>query len=256
MEITVQSRHVEVPEDLRTLAGEKVARLGRYLEGMERAEIRFSAEHNPRISEPAVCEVTLHGHGHVVRAKASGVEPAAALERVVDKVAYRLTCLKKKLVGRSHPRRHDAPHNLPVTPGLPIESIEGLVGGTAAASQLGKPAGGGQRLAVDRGRRESAGSAAVASRAREDGAREDGAREDGAVGDGADSGAGERFPLEREIRIVRRKSFALESMAPEEAAVHMELASHDFFFFANAETDRPAVVYRRRDGDFGLIDPS
>jgi putative sigma-54 modulation protein len=43
-------------------------------------------------------------------------------------------------------------------------------------------------------------------------------------------------------------------MLPEEAALQLELVAHDFYLFTNAETGRAAVMYRRADGDLGLID--
>ncbi|MDQ1398046.1 MAG: putative sigma-54 modulation protein [Acidimicrobiaceae bacterium] len=43
-------------------------------------------------------------------------------------------------------------------------------------------------------------------------------------------------------------------MTPEEAALQMELLGHEFFFFTNADTSGAAVVYRRNDGNVGLID--
>jgi len=55
-------------------------------------------------------------------------------------------------------------------------------------------------------------------------------------------------------RIVKTKAFPIKPMTPEEAALQMELLGHDFYFFTNAETERAAVVYRRDDGDVGLID--
>ena len=55
-------------------------------------------------------------------------------------------------------------------------------------------------------------------------------------------------------RIVRSKQFAMKPMSPEEAVLQMDLLGHDFYFFANAETGRAGVVYRRRSGDIGLID--
>ena len=55
-------------------------------------------------------------------------------------------------------------------------------------------------------------------------------------------------------RIVKSKRFALFPMTAEEAAERMDLLGHGFFFFTNAETKRAAVVYRRDDGDVGLID--
>lgn len=56
--------------------------------------------------------------------------------------------------------------------------------------------------------------------------------------------------------IVRRKRFVLTPMLPEEAAVHLELLGHEFFLFTNDATGRCNVVYRRRDGELGLIEPA
>ena len=55
-------------------------------------------------------------------------------------------------------------------------------------------------------------------------------------------------------RIVKSKRFAMFPMSAEEAVERMELVGHGFFFFTNAETSRAAVVYRRDDGQVGLID--
>ena len=55
-------------------------------------------------------------------------------------------------------------------------------------------------------------------------------------------------------RIVKTKAFQIKPMTPEEAILQMDLMGHDFFFFTNADTERAAVVYRRDDGDVGLID--
>lgn len=56
--------------------------------------------------------------------------------------------------------------------------------------------------------------------------------------------------------VVRRKRFTLTPMNEAEAIEQMLLLSHDqFFVFYNAETNRVNVLYRRKDGDFGLIDP-
>jgi putative sigma-54 modulation protein len=55
-------------------------------------------------------------------------------------------------------------------------------------------------------------------------------------------------------RIVKSKRFTIKPMTPDEAVLQMDLLGHDFFFFTNADTERAAVVYRRSDGDVGLID--
>lgn len=59
-----------------------------------------------------------------------------------------------------------------------------------------------------------------------------------------------------ESRIVRTKQFQMKPMGPEEAAMNMELLDHDFFVFTSAETGDINVLYRRRDGDLGLIEPA
>jgi putative sigma-54 modulation protein len=55
--------------------------------------------------------------------------------------------------------------------------------------------------------------------------------------------------------IVRSKRFPMKPMDVEEAVTEMELVGHDFFVFRNAATEQINVVYRRRDGDYGLIEP-
>jgi len=60
---------------------------------------------------------------------------------------------------------------------------------------------------------------------------------------------------DRERRVVKTKRFAIEPMFEEDAVAAMEELGHDFWVFVNAETERVAVLYRRRDGDFGLIEP-
>jgi putative sigma-54 modulation protein len=56
--------------------------------------------------------------------------------------------------------------------------------------------------------------------------------------------------------IVRTKQFALKPMTPDEAAHQMELLHHDFFVFRNSETEEVNVVYKREDGNYGLIEPA
>ena len=58
-----------------------------------------------------------------------------------------------------------------------------------------------------------------------------------------------------EVRIVRTKKFGIKPMFPEDDCVQMELLGHNFFVFSNAETDEVNVVYKRKDGSFGLIEP-
>jgi len=61
---------------------------------------------------------------------------------------------------------------------------------------------------------------------------------------------------EVETRIVRTKQFQMKPMSAEEAVLQMELLDHDFYVFTSADTGDINVVYRRRDGDYGLIEPA
>lgn len=66
----------------------------------------------------------------------------------------------------------------------------------------------------------------------------------------------EEEPDADDMRIVKRKQFSVKPMTPEEAAMEMDLLGHSFFFFTNSENDTPNVIYKRRDGNVGLIEPS
>jgi putative sigma-54 modulation protein len=183
VEITVSSRHTEVSELLRESTVDKIGRLGRFLEGMDRAEVHFSEEHTRKAADKEVCEVTLVGHGHHVRCKVSAPDGFAAVDLAVEKLEHQLHKLKTKLLKRNH----------------------------------------------SNGKRAANGSGP---------APEDAADDDGAG----------------RPRIVKTKAFQIKPMTPEEAILQMDLMGHDFFFFTNADTERAAVVYRRDDGDVGLID--
>lgn len=67
----------------------------------------------------------------------------------------------------------------------------------------------------------------------------------------------ETLPPEEAIsgKVVRVKRFEMSPMTPEEAIEQMELLGHQFFVFLNAEEGGINVIYRRRDGDYGLIVP-
>lgn len=58
-----------------------------------------------------------------------------------------------------------------------------------------------------------------------------------------------------EFRIVKTKRFFVKPMSIEEAMLQMNLIDHDFYVFTNSETEEVNVLYRRKDGHFGLIEP-
>jgi putative sigma-54 modulation protein len=185
LEVTVRGRNVEVNDRLRTATQEKIGRLSRHHEGWDHAEVHFSEEKNPRISDKEVCEATLRGHGRIIRAKAASADSLTSLDKVVDKLEHQIDKLKSRLISRSHPRRHQV---------------------------------------------------------------DSGPSEDDAEDEESDV-AGQGPP-----RIVKTKQFDIKPMTPEEAALQMDVLGHDFYFFINADTGVAAVVYRRNDGDVGLID--
>ena len=177
----MSSRHTEVSDALRQATVEKIGRLSRYLDGMERAEVHFAEEHNPRITDKEICEVTLEGHGHHVRCKVTAPDGFIAVDRAVEKLEHQLHKLKTKLQ-RRHQQGRNGPAADEVVATLPEDAADGL------------------------------------------------------------------------SRIVKTKRFAMTVMAPDEAVLQMDLIGHDFYFFTNEATGRAAVVYRRADGDIGLID--
>ena len=68
-----------------------------------------------------------------------------------------------------------------------------------------------------------------------------------------DSGAEEQLN-DSDIEIIRSKQFSLKPMDSEEAILQMNLLGHDFFIFTDRETDGTSIVYRRKDGKYGLIE--
>ena len=65
----------------------------------------------------------------------------------------------------------------------------------------------------------------------------------------------EETETEPDRKVVKVKRFAIKPMSVDEAIDQMELLGHDFFLFFNAEVEELNLLYRRRDGDYGLIEP-
>jgi putative sigma-54 modulation protein len=190
----VSSRNTDVSDALRVMVAEKIGRLNRFVEGMDRAEVHFWKEGKSR---QEFLEVTLEGHGHHVRCKVSAVDGFVCVDKAVDKLEHQLHKLKSKVVRRTSGTR---------------SRMEALAVDTDAVGRVEN--GAGTDLLDD---------------------------EDD---DQPDTG----------IQIVKLKRFEMKPMTPEEAALQMDLIGHTFFFFTNVESQRAAVVYRRHDGQVGLIE--
>jgi putative sigma-54 modulation protein len=65
----------------------------------------------------------------------------------------------------------------------------------------------------------------------------------------------DREDEQQEAKIVKTKRFAFKPMHTEEAILQMELLGHNFFVYANGENSKVNVVYKRKDGNYGLIEP-
>jgi ribosomal subunit interface protein len=108
VDVFVLGRKQTVPDDLKSLAEAKVARLARITPVLERAEVRLTEGRDTSGGIRQTCEVTMTGHGHTVRARASAHDAPVAVDLVIDKLEHQVERLKGKLVGRSHPR-HSRP---------------------------------------------------------------------------------------------------------------------------------------------------
>ena len=108
MQVTVSARNTEVPESLRVMAEEKIGRLGRFVDGLDHAEVHFSEHKNPRIADKEVCEVTIEGHGHHVRCKVQAPDGYQAIDKAYEKLEHQLHKLKTRLNRRKQgqPKAH------------------------------------------------------------------------------------------------------------------------------------------------------
>ena len=109
MDITVSARHIDISPALRAAAEEKLGRLSRFGAGIERVEVHFVEERNPRIAQREVCEVTFETRGRQVRARAAAADTFAAIDLAIEKVEHQLHTLKTKVVARQHGRRAVVP---------------------------------------------------------------------------------------------------------------------------------------------------
>jgi putative sigma-54 modulation protein len=219
MQVIVKGRNTHVSSHMKKLATAKLEKVERFLDRIQTCEVEFSEEHNPRIADKHVVEVTMSTKQHVLRAHASGPDPASAIDRVLAKLEAQVKRLKGRLVKRGERTDGVAPGHTP----KPARTRSANGSGSATAAKAAKVA-----------------SAKMARN-------------------------GARVPIESETdseqgtaggpSITRVKRFALKPMTAEEAVLQMDTLGHDFYLFVNAESAQAGVVYRRRNGSFGLIEP-
>ena len=96
MDITISSRHADLSDALVATTKQKIGRLDRFGQGMERAEVHFSEERNPRIPDREICEVWMDGHGQRLRCKVSAPDGFVAVDRAVEKLEHQMHKLKTR----------------------------------------------------------------------------------------------------------------------------------------------------------------
>jgi putative sigma-54 modulation protein len=100
VEITVSARNTEVSPALREAVEEKIGRLARKAYRLDRADVHFFEERNPRISEREICEVSLDGHGHHIRCRVSGPDTFVVVDRAAAKLEQQIEKAKTKIMRR------------------------------------------------------------------------------------------------------------------------------------------------------------
>ena len=213
MEIVVSGRNVEVPEHFRVHVAEKMARLERYDHKIVGMEVELFHERNPRQSKS--CQrIEITGRGSGPIARAEACAPD--FYAALDIAIGKL----ESRLRRAHDRRR-------VHAGRRNRELARLTGGARRTAVLDPPA-----EYTDADQSDVPDNELVdipVPRHHED-----------AVGS-------------RPGRIVRSKVHNATPMTVDEALSRMELVGHDFYLFLDSATRHPAVVYRRRGYDYGVI---
>ena len=216
MDIVVKGRNVEVPEHFRQHVQDKLAPSERLDPRAYHVDVELFHEKNPRQSK--VCqrvEITGKGKGPVVRAEACGPDFYAALDSAVGKLEGRLR--------RSHDRRRV--HHGRRQPTSVAEATAALAG-----SLIPDPGNG---RATPTGLLDS-------THEHDDDLHVPAPRWESTDGYGPG-------------HIVREKEHSADPMTVDQALYEMELVGHDFYLFIDKDADHPAVVYRRKGYDYGVI---
>jgi ribosomal subunit interface protein len=232
VEIVVTGRNVEVPDHFRVHVAEKVARLERYDHKMVGIEVELFHERNRRqLKSCQRVEITGRGCDCVARAEACAQDFYGALDAAIDKLESQLR--------RSHDRRR-------------VNSRRSRVpaGRFAATAVLDEAP---TDIDIDDRGEDATASASnghldiPSPRSHDEHLEEhdhDHDPEDRYATADPDPVPG---------RVVRRKSHTAAPMSVDDALSRMELVGHDFYLFADADSGKPCVVYRRKGYDYGVI---
>jgi len=178
--LQVKGRNVEVTDQIRRYAEEKLGRLERQLADATQVELELAVEQNPSIAANHVAEATIWTKGPTLRARERSTAFESSIDQLVDKLERQVQRYRAKRSRRETGRRANG-QTIPQEPNFTAEQLDTM--------------------------------------------------------------------------IVKSKQFDLQPLSAEEAVLQLELVGHDFFVFKNEATGKTDVVYRRRDGAYGHIEP-
>lgn len=176
MEVSINTRKLEMTPRIREYAESKVEKLDRYLPTIDEARLDLAMEDTQSDEDRQVAQLTVWTKGTILRAEERTSDVFASIDAVLDKMYRQIARYK----GKREDRWRAAAEALPIE---------------------------------------------------------------------------ERIEEEPLGEIVRVKRFEVRPMTPEEAIEQMELLGHHFFVFLNAEEGGLNTVYKRRDGNYGLLQP-
>jgi len=226
--ITVTGDNIDLTSALREHVLDKIGHVVEKFPGLvTRVEVHLSVAHNQRIKNAHDCEVTAYARGRVLRASVKMENMYAAIDLTADKLKRTLRKYKERLhehsptadlveVALLEDRRTRAS-----SPSAPVESMDGLASVPATSP-----------VPVD------------------DGAPYEGSKHRREV-----ESELEEMGIEPSREVVRKKRFPMPLQTVEEAVLCLDYIDHDFYVFRNADTGEVNVVYRRRHGGVGLIEP-
>ena len=189
MELQIQAKNLELNDQVRNHASQKLGQLGRQLPSITTAVVELASEPTRSQKDRVVAQVTLDVNGAILRSEQRAANTRSAINAAAE-VLSRLIERYKSRAYRSERARRAQPQQIdPASETLPADTED---------------------------------------------------QEGDLLPDGA---------------VVRVKRFEMSSMTVDEAAVQMQLLGHQFFMFLNDETGAHNVLYQRRDGNLGLIQP-
>jgi putative sigma-54 modulation protein len=215
----VKGKNIDVPEAVRKYAERKMRRLERFLDERSEAVVELSTERRRSAADSQIVSVSLVMDGRTLHGHAAGPTHQAGLDTVIDRIERQAIDMRQK------PRSKVRP-----------DAIRAL---RRVASRIAPSVSPSDRPSVE-----------TAETAPRPSGKRSAPRNSGTSGR-----AEPERPASARSRIVKTKRFAIEPMFEEDALARMEELGHLFFIFVNAENERVCVLYRRKAGDFGLIEP-